>query len=94
MNRAWPIALLALVFLYLGANVSSAVLWSITGVAVLMLIGLMFFMWQRGQFIGPGTLVDDVRSMRDRFIEDDDEDVEIVEVAVRRRRAADIDEQA
>lgn len=89
MNRGWPIGLLFLFFLYLGANVSSTWLWVITGLAVVLLLGLMFIMYQRGQFVGPGTLVDDARSIRDRFISDDDEDVEIVEVAVRRRRPAD-----
>jgi hypothetical protein len=90
MNRAWPLGILFLIFIYLGANVSSMWLWVITGVSVFLLFALMFIMFQRGKFIGPSTLIDDARFIKNRFIMDDDEnsDIEIVDVAVRRRQSS------
>lgn len=70
MTRALPLALLALGFAWLAANVSALVMWVITGVAVVALIALMLAMYWKDMFVGPGTLADDVRLVGRKLVKD------------------------
>jgi len=61
MTRGWPLAVLAFVFVWLVANVSSAVLWGIAIFFAVAMIALMVIMSFHGKYVGPKTLVDDFR---------------------------------
>ena len=103
MNRAWPIGILFFVFLYLGANVSSLWLWTITGTAIFLLFSLMFAMYKKGQFVGPKTLINDVNFIKNKFFKDEndnsdindydinDYDINDYDKAIKRNRSSDDD---
>lgn len=87
MSRGWPLALLAFVFIWLIANVSSVVLWGIAIFFIVATISLMIILYFQGKFIGPQTLVDDVRLVGRRIIRDEGGEAELAEE--RKRRYAD-----
>ena len=71
MTRPLPLAILALVFMWLAANVDTMWMWLITVVAVAALVALVIAMRFRDMYTGPKTLTDDIRFLSGRIIRDD-----------------------
>ena len=86
MTRAWPLGILFFVFIWLTANVESWLIWLIAGIFFVALIVLIFAMKSSGNFVGPSTLIDDMKYVGKRMVSSDDEDIAIREAE---RTAAD-----
>ena len=83
MTRPGFIGLLFFVILVIYMKLGATVLWIMTGVAVLCLIGLIVIMYRKDMYSGPATLVDDVRRMRDSVLRDEGGEAERVQERAR-----------
>jgi len=69
--RGGSVVGLALILIFIGANLGSTALWAIAGVAIIALIVLMVAMYRQGNFMSPKILLDDAV---DRFYGSDEEE--------------------
>ena len=92
MTRAWPLGILFFVFIWLTANVESWLIWLIAGIFFVALIVLIFAMKSSGNFVGPSTLIDDMKYVGKRFASSDDEEIAIRE-AERTAEERDFDDE-
>lgn len=83
MTRPGFIGLLFFVILVIYMKLGATVLWIMTGVAILCLIGLIVIMYRKDMYSGPSTLVDDVRRMRDSVLRDEGGEAERVQERTR-----------
>ena len=79
MTRPLPLAILALVFLWLAANVDTVWLWMITVVALAALVALVIAMRFRDMYTGPKTLGDDFRSITRKVMRDEGGEADRIE---------------
>jgi len=70
VTRPLPLAILAILFMWLAANIDVVWMWVITGVALAALVGLIVAMRFKGMYVGPKTLVDDARLLGKRVARD------------------------
>lgn len=80
MTRPAPLAVMALLFLWMAANISTTMMWVITLIAVCCLVSLIIFMRFKSMFVGPSTLVDDARMIGRRISRDEGGEADKVEV--------------
>lgn len=71
MTRPLPLALLALLFMWLAANVDTMWMWLITVVCLAGLVALIMAMRFRDMYRGPSSLSDDFRNMSRRVMRDE-----------------------
>ena len=90
MTRPVPLLLLALVFVYLGTQLSTTMMWIIVLVGFAILVGLIIAMSYRNMYRGPKTLADDIRQSSRDFFRDRDGEAERV---MAERRAREIDDE-
>lgn len=79
MTRPLPLALLFFVMLVIFMKFGATFMWIVSAIAFLGLIGIIFLMYRRDMYVGPSTLVDDARRVRDRVIRDDGGEAERVQ---------------
>lgn len=92
MTRPGFIGLLFFVILVIYMKLGATVLWIMTGVAILCLIGLIVIMYRKDMYSGPSTLVDDVRRMRDSVLRDEGGEAERVQERARYEDERDADD--
>lgn len=61
MTRGLPLGLMFLLFAWMAVNVSTTFMWIFTAVCVLLLMALICAMYWRDQYVGPKTLIEDVK---------------------------------
>ena len=71
MTRPLPLALLALLFMWLAANVDTMWMWLITVVCLAALVALIMAMRFRDMYRGPSSLRADFRSISRRLMRDE-----------------------
>jgi len=71
MTRPLPLAILALVFLWLATNVDTFWMWVIAIVAGALLVALIVAMRFQNMYKGPASLADDIRRVSRRVMRDE-----------------------
>lgn len=71
MTRPLPLALLALLFMWLAANVDTMWMWLITVACLAGLVALIMAMRFRDMYRGPSSLSDDFRNISRRVMRDE-----------------------
>ena len=71
MTRPLPLALLALVFMWLATNVETMWIWVLNVVFLAALVALIIGMRFRDMYTGPKTLSDDVMAVSRRVMRDE-----------------------
>lgn len=71
MTRPLPLGILFFVMLLIYMKLGAAFVWILSAVAFLALIAIIVLMYRRDMYVGPSTLVDDVRRVRDRVMRDE-----------------------
>tara|TARA_B100000378_G_scaffold16823_1_gene13456 strand:- start:6661 stop:7044 length:384 start_codon:yes stop_codon:yes gene_type:complete len=71
VTRPLPLAILALVFMWLATNVETVWIWVLNVVVLAALVALIIGMRFRDMYTGPKTLSDDVMSVSRRVMRDE-----------------------
>ena len=91
MTRPFPLLLLALVFIYLGIQLTVTQMWILVLVGFAILTALIIAMSYRNLYRGPKTLADDFRRSAKDFFEDRGGEADRL-MAQRREEINDIEE--
>ena len=71
MTRPLPLAIFAIVFMWLAVNLSTFWMWIFVAVTFFALVGLIIAMRFMGMYVGPKTLADDFRRFSRRVADDE-----------------------
>ena len=71
MTRPFSLGLLFFIMLIIYMKLGSMFMWILSAVAFAALITIVVLMYRRDMYVGPSTLVDDVRRVRDRMTRDE-----------------------